>query len=84
MPSPIALSQRETVESAIPSTSAISAAVMRSLRRASINSTVATGVLEGTRLGAEERLVIGSPARWRATHLATVLVETPAAAEASA
>jgi hypothetical protein len=56
-------SQRETVESAMPRTSAISAAVMRSLRSASITSTVCFGVRFGTRLGAEERSPIASPAR---------------------
>ena len=63
LPRPILASQRETVESAILSTSAISAAVMRRRRSASITSIVWTGVLAGTRLGAEERSAIGSPRR---------------------
>jgi hypothetical protein len=45
----------ETVESAIPSTSAISAAVNRSRRSAAIVTTRASGVRPGTRCGAEER-----------------------------
>jgi hypothetical protein len=39
---------------------------------------------EGTRLGAEERSAIDSPRRRRATHLATVLLLTPAACAARA
>jgi hypothetical protein len=45
----------ETVESAIPSSSAISAAVIRNRRRAAIASTRSAGVRLATRLGADER-----------------------------
>ena len=45
----------ETVECAIPSVSAISAALKRSCRRARIASTRSGAVLVGLRLGAEER-----------------------------
>jgi hypothetical protein len=45
----------ETVESAISSVSAISAPVMRKLRRATITSTRSWGVRLATRRGAEER-----------------------------
>ena len=68
----------------MPRISAISAAVIRSRRRRSIASTLWAGVLEGTRLGAEERSAIDSPRRRRATHLATVLLLTPAASAARA
>jgi len=63
LPRPIRFNQRETVEIAIRRTSAISAAVIRSLRRDPIASIVCFGVLEGTLLGAEGRSLIGSPAR---------------------
>ena len=45
----------ETVESAIPSVSAISAAVKRSRRSLTIASTRSAGVRFATRLGADER-----------------------------
>ena len=47
----------------MPRISAISAAVIRSLLSFSIASIVGLGVRDGTRFGAEERLVIGSPRR---------------------
>jgi hypothetical protein len=54
-PSPIRLSQADTVDSAIESDSAISAAVIRSRRNAAIASTRSAGVLRGIRFGAEQR-----------------------------
>ena len=68
----------------MPSTSAISAAVIRRRRRRSIASILSAGVFEGTCLGAEERSAIDSPRRRRATHLATVRLLTPAASAARA
>jgi hypothetical protein len=53
--SPIRFSQRETVESGSSSTSAISAAVIRSLRSRSIASTRACGSRRGERRGREQR-----------------------------
>jgi hypothetical protein len=51
----IRFSTAETVESGIRSTSAISAAVIRSRRKSSITRTRSAGVREGIRWGAEER-----------------------------
>jgi hypothetical protein len=68
----------------MPRISAISAAVIRRRRSRSIASTRWAGVLEGTRLGDEERSAIDSPRRRRATHLAAVLLLTPAASAARA
>jgi hypothetical protein len=55
LPSPIRLSQSETVESAKPRTSAIWAAVIRSLRSFSITATVLAASWVGERCGREER-----------------------------
>src|SRR5207237_8116767 len=52
---PMRFSQRETVESARPSTSAISDAVMRTRRSVAIATTSESGVRLGVRLGREER-----------------------------
>jgi hypothetical protein len=54
-PSPIRFKTAETVESGMPKISAISAAVIRSLRSSSIARTRSTGVRRGIRCGAEER-----------------------------
>jgi hypothetical protein len=68
----------------MPSTSAISEAVIRSRLSRSIATILSRSVLEGSRLGAEERSAIDSPRRRRATHLATVLLLTPAPSAARA
>ena len=69
-----------------PTSSAISAAVIRNLRSATIASTRSAGVRCGTRFGADERST--SPAspseRHLASHFAAVRSLTPAAAAASA
>jgi hypothetical protein len=54
-PSPIRKSTAETVESGIPSSSLISAALMRTRRSAAIAVTRSSLVRPGTRYGAEER-----------------------------
>jgi hypothetical protein len=54
-PSPIRRSTSETVESAIASSSAISAAVIRSRLSAAIARTSRGGVAFGLRLGREQR-----------------------------
>src|SRR4051794_39087219 len=55
LPSPIRLSAADTVESAIPSTSAISAPVIRNCRRLSIALTRSGAVRCGIRFGADDR-----------------------------
>jgi len=86
LPSPARRSTADTVESAIDNTSAISAAVIRNLRSATIASTRNAGVRCGTRFGADERSTSpASPsARHLASHFAAVRSLTPAASAASA
>jgi hypothetical protein len=86
LPSPTRRSTADTVESAIDSTSAISAAVIRSRRSLTIASTRRREVRCGIRSGADERSTRpASPsARQRASHLAAVRSLTPAASAASA
>jgi hypothetical protein len=55
LPRPIRFKIAETVESGMRSTSAISAAVIRSRRSTSIARTRSADVRRGIRLGAEER-----------------------------
>jgi hypothetical protein len=85
LPSPTRFSQADTVESASPSTSAICAAVMRSLRRLAIASTVGAGSWPGERRGRDERSSRpASPsARQRRSQRQTVRSVTPAASAAA-
>jgi hypothetical protein len=85
LPRPIRASHLETVESATPSTSAISAAVIRSRRSASIASRRSDGRREGTRLGAELRSSRPtSPSeRQRLNHLRALRSLMPAASAAT-
>jgi hypothetical protein len=75
----------DTVESGISSVSAISAAVIRSLRSARITATRSAGVRLATRRGAEERSTRpASPvARYLPTHFRAQRTLTPAAAAAA-
>jgi len=85
LPSPIRFSHSETVESGSSSTSAISAAVIRSRRSASIASTRCSGNREGLRLGREQRSSSrSSPSLNRFSHFAAVRVLQPAASAARA
>jgi hypothetical protein len=86
LPSPIRFSQRDTVDSAIPKSSAISAPVSRNRRSLRIASTRSGAVRLGTSRGADERSPIAAipPSRKRRTHLAAVRSLTPAAAAAAA
>ena len=81
LPRPLRLSTTDTVESGIASVSAISAAVIRSCRSATITATRSVGVRLATRFGAEERSTRpASPAAlYRATHLCAQRTLTPAA-----
>jgi len=85
LPIPMRVRIPETVESAIPSTSAISAPVNRTRRSAAIASTRRSCVRLATSAGADERSnrPSGPSARWRASHLRAVRSLTPAAAAAS-
>jgi hypothetical protein len=78
------LSTAETVDSAIPRHSAISAPVIRSRRRHSMTSTRSAGVRCGIDRGADERSRSpASPsARYRTTHLEQVGWLTSAASAA--
>ncbi len=84
--SPARLQISETVDSGIPISSAISAAVIRIRRSESTASTRSSGVRLATRLGAE--LASQRPAspasRKRRTHLRAVGTLTPAASAAAA
>jgi len=85
LPNPIRASHRETVESAMPNTSAISAAVIRNRRSASIASRRSAGRRDGTRLGAELRSSspVSPSARQRASHLRALRSLMPAASAAT-
>ena len=82
---PCRLSTTETVESGIASVSAISAAVIRNCRSATITATRSGEVRLATRRGAEERSTRpASPAaRYLPTHLRAQRTLTPAAAAAA-
>jgi hypothetical protein len=84
LPRPILFNHRETVERAMPSTSAISAAVIRRRRSASIASSRSAGMRVGRLLGAELRS--RSPSSPSASHLASHFLAvrslTPAASAA--
>ncbi len=84
-PRPTRFRINDTVESAIPSISAISAAVIRRRRRCTIASTRSGGVRRRCRRGREERSTSPSApsSRQRARHFAAVRTLTPAAAAAA-
>jgi hypothetical protein len=84
LPRPILLGHRETVESAMPSTSAISAAVIRGRRSASIASSRSVGSQVGRLLGAELRSSspVSPSACHRAIHLRAERALIPAASAA--
>ncbi len=86
LPSPYLLRTAPTVESGIPSDSAISGLVKRNSRRHTIACSRLLGVRPGTRCGADERS--SSPltpsALNRSTHFQAVRLLTPAASAAAA
>jgi hypothetical protein len=81
LPSPLRVRIPDTVESGIESVSAISAALIRSRRRAAITARRRSSVRAGTERGAEERSSSpGSPcSRQQRSHLETVRTLTPTA-----
>jgi hypothetical protein len=84
LPRPIRLSHSDTVDSASPSTSAISAAVIRNRRNDSIAPTTDSASRRGLHRGRDERSTSDSPASNRRTHLRAVTTLTPAASAAAA
>src|SRR5207253_3161841 len=76
---------RVVVDSANPSASAISAAVIRNRRNAAIAATDRCGICVGERCGRDERSTSSrSPASNRRTHFLAVTTLTPAASAAAA
>jgi hypothetical protein len=86
LPRPARLKTAETVDSGIASVSAISAPVMRSLRKATTAPTRSGAVIRGIRVGRGERSrnPASPSARYRASHFAAVRSLTPAACAAAA